>query len=121
MVCDAPTAFQNQPGFDFLKQVPTTWDETRFLQGQVGEYIVMARRKGDNWYIAAMTNATARKLTLKLDMLMDCKSLARIWSDIASENPNNLQTQSMEVTNNSVLDLSLNQNGGQVIWIQSSH
>jgi len=121
MVCDAPTAFQNQPGFEFLKQVPTTWDETRFLQGRVGEYIVMARRKGEDWYIAAMTNSAARKLTLELGMLIDCKSQARIWSDVASENPNSLQTQSIEVTHNSVLDLSLSQNGGQVIWIQPSH
>lgn len=120
MVCDAPTALENQPGFEFLKQVPTTWDETRFLQGQVGEYIVLARRKGDDWYIAAMTNATARKLTLKLDMLSNGKCLARIWTDVASENPNDLQTQSVEVTNTSVLDLSLSQNGGQVIWIQPS-
>ncbi len=120
MVCDAPTAFQNQPGFDLLKQVPTTWDETRFLQGQVGEYIVMARRKGEDWYIAAMTNGVARKLTVELAMFIDCKSLARVWTDVGSENPNDLQILSMEVVDTSVLDLSLSQNGGQVIWIQPS-
>ncbi|MDA7633599.1 glycoside hydrolase family 97 protein, partial [bacterium] len=58
MVCDAPTAYINQPGFDFIQQVPTEWDETRFLAGEVSDFLVIARRKGQDWYIAAMTDSS---------------------------------------------------------------
>ena len=62
MVCDAPTAYEGQPGFDFIRQVPTAWDETRVLSGKVGEYIVVARRKGHDWYLGAMTGSPAASL-----------------------------------------------------------
>ena len=48
MVADYPTAYEGQPGFEFLELVPTWWDETRVLAGQVGEVLVTARRKGDD-------------------------------------------------------------------------
>lgn len=54
---------------DFMKQVPTTWDETRFIDGYPGRYIVLARRHGNTWYIAA-ANATVEPLKLKLDLPM---------------------------------------------------
>lgn len=54
---------------DFLKKVPTTWDETRFIDGYPGKYVVEARRKGDKWYLAAV-NATAEPLKLNLDLPM---------------------------------------------------
>lgn len=61
---DAP-----QVCLDFMKQVPTTWDETRFVDGYPGRYIVLARRHGDTWYVAA-ANATAEPLKLKLSLPM---------------------------------------------------
>ena len=60
MVCDSPSAYEGQPGFDFLVDVPTTWDETRFVAGEPGEFIVVARRNGPNWYLGGMTNWQAR-------------------------------------------------------------
>lgn len=53
---------------EFISKVPTVWDETRPLAGEVGEYVTMARRKGDTWYVGAATNA-ARSLRLRLDFL----------------------------------------------------
>jgi alpha-glucosidase len=69
MLCDSPTNYDREPGYTrFLTEIPTVWDETRVLQGEVGEYIVTARRKGTTWYIAGITNWTAR------DIEMDCVS-----------------------------------------------
>jgi hypothetical protein len=51
---------------DFLKNLPTTWDETRFIDGYPGKYVVMARRHGDKWYVAGL-NATKEPLQLSLD------------------------------------------------------
>ena len=57
MLADSPSKYmKEQATTDFISQIPTVWDETIALDGQIGEYVVMARRKGTTWYIAAMTN-----------------------------------------------------------------
>jgi alpha-glucosidase len=64
-----------------LGSIPTTWDETRILQGKVGEYIVTARKKGDDWYIAALNNSTPRDITMQLDFLNDGNYKTTICKD----------------------------------------
>lgn len=56
-----------EAGLEFIKDVPTTWDETRILQGDIGQFIVSARRKGKDWYIGAMTNEAGRTLSIPLN------------------------------------------------------
>ncbi|MEP6681936.1 MAG: glycoside hydrolase family 97 catalytic domain-containing protein, partial [Parafilimonas sp.] len=51
MVCDEPQAYEGQPGFDFIKEVPTVWDETVVPNAEEGEWVSIARRKGTSWYI----------------------------------------------------------------------
>ncbi len=58
-----------QHELDFLRGVPTTWDETRFIDGYPGKYVVIARRHGDNWYVATL-NGTNKPLTLNLSLPM---------------------------------------------------
>jgi alpha-glucosidase len=61
-----------EPEFmQLLGSIPTTWDETKILQGKVGEYIVTARRKEADWYIAALNNSVPRDITLQFDFLDD--------------------------------------------------
>jgi alpha-glucosidase len=82
MMADSPTKYmQNQECTDFIAQIPTTFDETVTLDGQLGEYIVIARRKGATWYVAAMTDWTARDLTINLDFLGDGQFTADIFAD----------------------------------------
>ena len=66
MVCDVPDAYINQPGFDFVQKVPTTWDETRVIDAKPGEWVAIARRKGADWYIGAITNHNPRTITKSL-------------------------------------------------------
>jgi alpha-glucosidase len=68
-VSDSPDAYRGQAGSEFLKIVPTSWDETRVLAGQIGQYIVIARRYGKEWYVGAMTNEQARDIQIPLDFL----------------------------------------------------
>jgi hypothetical protein len=56
-----------QAELDFLKAIPTTWDETRYVDGYPGKYVVLARRHGDQWYVAGL-NALKEPLTLTLDL-----------------------------------------------------
>jgi alpha-glucosidase len=69
MVADYPSAYRGHPGLPILSQIPTTWDDTKFLAGTVGEFIVLARRAGDAWWIGGMTDRSAREARIPLRFL----------------------------------------------------
>jgi alpha-glucosidase len=70
MLADAPSNYRREPeSLAFIATVPVVWDETRVLDAKIGEYIVVARRSGREWWVAAMTNWTARDLTVDLSFL----------------------------------------------------
>lgn len=76
MLADNPTRYnQEKECFDFIKQVPVVWDETRVLAAKVGEYIVTAKRKGNKWFIGAMVNSKDEKrvFDINLDFLTEGK------------------------------------------------
>lgn len=71
MLADSPTKYmQNQECTDFISQIPTVYDQVVPLDGKLGEYVVVAKRKGNKWYIAAMNNWQARDLTVDLSRLV---------------------------------------------------
>ncbi|MBD1394486.1 glycoside hydrolase family 97 protein [Mucilaginibacter glaciei] len=119
MVCDAPEAYIGQPGFEFLQQVPTTWDETRVVDAEPSQRIAIARRKGDNWYIGAITNNNARELNLKLDFLGDATYGAEVYSDAPDVgiNANHLIKELKQVSRQTVLKMILAGGGGQVVHL----
>jgi alpha-glucosidase len=70
MLADSPSNYmREQECLSFMVSVPTVWDETRALEASVGEYVAVARRRGETWYVGAMTNWTARELELDLSFL----------------------------------------------------
>jgi alpha-glucosidase len=70
MLADSPSNYLREPeAMEFLAAVPSVWDETRVLDAKIAEYVVVARRKGSDWYIGAMTNWTARDLEIVLNFL----------------------------------------------------
>jgi alpha-glucosidase len=69
MVSDYPEAYEGQPGLEFIEKVPTVWDETRVPAGAPGEFVVVARRQGDAWYVGAMTSWSPRTVDLPLAFL----------------------------------------------------
>jgi alpha-glucosidase len=87
-VCDHPDRYRGQPGTDFLKIVPTVWDETRVLDAAVGAHLVIARRSGDRWFLAAMTDSHAREISVKLDFLGRGKWNMQLWKDATDSNVN---------------------------------
>jgi alpha-glucosidase len=116
MVADYPTAYENQPGFDFVKLVPTWWDETRVLAGEIGELLVTARRRGRTWYVGGMTANQPRDLSLSLAFLGPGRYDARLWKDgsNAEANPNDLSVAAMTVTSLDSLRVRLATEGGFV-------
>ena len=84
-VADSPNTYAASPaGFEFIRQVPTSWDETRYLAGEVGEFVAVARRKGRDWYIGAMNAETARTVSLPLSFLGGRRFAATVWADGAT-------------------------------------
>ncbi|CAN5377804.1 glycoside hydrolase family 97 protein [soil metagenome] len=82
MLADAPTAYEQEPEvLEYLAKVPTVWDETRVIDGKIGDYLIMARRKGDTWYLAAMTDGESREISVSLDFLNEGSFKADIFVD----------------------------------------
>jgi alpha-glucosidase len=70
MLCDAPTNYETEPEYTkFIAQIFNEWEETRVLQGEIGKYIVTARRIGNTWYVGGQTNWDERTITLPLSFL----------------------------------------------------
>jgi len=79
----APNNLQDAPNWaiDFMKEVPSIWDEIRFIDGYPGKYVILARRSGSKWYIAGV-NAQSEPLKIKVDLpMLKDNSKGRIYSD----------------------------------------
>src|SRR5262249_32708492 len=116
MVADYPTAYAGQPGFDFLKLVPTWWDETRVLAGEIGEILVTARRRGTVWYLGGLSAKGPRELDLPLSFLGAAGWTARIWRDAVDSdaNPNHLTQETLRINSRDHLKIHVALDGGFV-------
>jgi alpha-glucosidase len=113
---DHPSHYQDQPGLDFLKIVPTVWDDTRALDGAVGEHVVIARRNGNRWFLGALTDRNSRDIPLKLDFLGQGSWRLKLWKDApdCDTNSEHLVTEERVVTSSDTLTLHLARAGGAV-------
>ncbi|MDO4164737.1 MAG: glycoside hydrolase family 97 protein [Bacteroides sp.] len=109
----APNNLTDAPSvcLDFLKDVPTEWDETRFIDGYPGRYVVLARRHGDCWYLAAV-NATSEPLKLKLKLPMFAGQKVNFYSDDKQLAP---QLQQRAVKADGSFQLLIQPQGGNVL------
>jgi len=116
MVADYPTAYEGQPGFEFLQTVPTWWDETRVLAGQIGEVLVTARRKGPTWYVGGISAGDPRDLDLNLSFLKPGHYNVCIWKDAADADsqPNHLKTEFLNSSSVDSLHIHFARDGGFV-------
>ena len=96
---------------DFMKQVPTTWDEVRFIDGYPGKYVVLARRHGDTWYVAGI-NATQEPLKLKVDLPMLSDKTVSCYKDDKKQQP---MCESLKVKADKKVQLDILPQGGVVL------
>ncbi|WP_431198871.1 glycoside hydrolase family 97 protein [Mucilaginibacter sp. P25] len=82
--CDAPENILGKPGADFLNNIPTVWDDMKVLGGYPGQYVIIAKRNGKDWYIGAMTNDSERTVQLKMDFLPAGNYTLSSWGDVLS-------------------------------------
>jgi alpha-glucosidase len=119
MLCDSPSAYLKEPEImEFLSRVPTVWDETVVPEARIGDYVVVARKNGEKWYLGAMTDWTPRELELKMDFLEAGKLwVAEIWQDgvNASRFASDFSQRSLKVASGESLKLSLGPGGGAAV------
>lgn len=115
-VCDHPEHIRGADGADFLTKIPTTWEETKGLAGEIGEYAVVAKRSGEQWYIGAMTNWDDRSIAVELDFLDAGAYQIELWEDgpKAHKNAEALATRTLTLESGSSLQLTLAPGGGAV-------
>lgn len=122
MAADLIENYEGHPAFAFIEAVPVDWDESRVINGEIGDYVTMARRSGTGWYVGSITDENARALTIDLKFLQPgMKYIARIYADAPDAdfrtNPAAYEIREREVTREDVLTARLAPGGGQAITI----
>jgi alpha-glucosidase len=116
-LADAPYSYRGQAGLDFIKLVPCDWDETKVINGEIGKYISIARRAGNDWYIGIMNGEENRNLEIPLSFLGEGKYKATIWRDTyeTKDFPDRFRKEEITVTKSDILKTDLIIGGGQAI------
>ncbi len=116
MMADNPSLYNMYPDCrDYIAACPVNWDETRVLAAEFGEYTVVARRKGDKWYIGGITNETPRDLHLKLDFLTEGKTYQTVSFVDAVNSPvqaMDYRKQTSQLSKGGELNIRMVRNGG---------
>lgn len=124
MLPDSPSDYlQEDECTSFLTKIPTVWDETKVIDAQIGKYVIIARRKDNTWFIAAITNWDNRKLQVKLDFLpIGNYQIEAITDGINTKNRAiDYKKVKIDVDNQTVIPMSLEQGGGWVGIITKKH
>ncbi|PQJ16477.1 glycoside hydrolase family 97 protein [Aureicoccus marinus] len=122
MACDFPENYEGSMAFGFIRDVAVDWEKSITLNGEVGEYVTIARkeRNGDRWFVGSITDAKARDIVINFDFLMPNQSYrARLYQDGRNAdyktNPNELQIEERIVNSNSMEFFKLASGGGLAI------
>ena len=123
MASDLIDNYKGHPAFSFIEDVPCDWDESRVLNGEVAQYITVARKAGNDWYIGSMTDENARVLDLNLSFLDENAAYeAVIYADAANAdwrtNPTAYTISKKKVKKGDILKLDLKPSGGQAIQLK---
>ncbi len=117
---DRPGDYEGEPEIEFFEQVPTIWDETRVLHGRIGEYITIARRSGEHWFVGTITGNESRDIEIPLDFLeANRKYIARIYADNPSvDTRTHVGIEEKIIDAADTLNAKLLSSGGQAIWLR---
>jgi alpha-glucosidase len=116
VVCDHPDNILNQPGADFLKIVPTVWDDIKFISGYPEDYVAIAKRSGDTWFVGVMNNSIGRSVDLNLGFLNSGNYEAQTWADTknSDKDPKELKKVIQNIKPGDNLKVTMAKNGGFV-------
>jgi alpha-glucosidase len=119
MLADTPSNYRKNPGsLAFLRDVPTTWDETRVIDAKVGESVVVARRHGQDWYVGGLTNWQPHEVAAKLDFLGPGKYEMTAWSDGTETETGDVAGVPSTVDSKSTVQIKMAPGGGYAAVIR---
>jgi alpha-glucosidase len=120
MVSDDPEAYEGQKELAFLSAVPSSWDETRVLNGKVGDYITIGRRHGKEWFVGSIAGSHGADLDIPLEFLPPGDFVAEVYSDApdAQYNPTHTVLEVKKVDRSMTLKAKMVSGGGQAIRIR---
>jgi alpha-glucosidase len=120
VVCDHPDNILNHPGADFLKIVPTTWDDIKFIGGYPEDYVAIAKRSGETWFVGVMNNSIGKIIELKTDFLSAGTYIAETWSDTknSDKEPKELKKTIISIKSGETMKVTMAKNGGYVAVIK---
>jgi alpha-glucosidase len=120
VVCDHPDNILNQPGSDFLKIVPTTWDDIKFVGGYPGDYVAIAKRTGDKWFLGVMNNSIGKTVELNLSFLPAGNYKAEIWTDTknSDKEPKDIKKSTTSIKSPGTIKVRMANDGGFVAVIK---
>ncbi|NQT64375.1 MAG: glycoside hydrolase family 97 protein [Candidatus Marinimicrobia bacterium] len=122
MAADLPENYENQPAFQFIQDLEVDWDETLYLEGEIGKYVTIARRHGSEWFLGAITNDEARELEIAMDQMVRGDQVAECYVDTEDahwdNNPYPIWIGSYKVSPSDTLKARLAPGGGMAIRLR---
>ena len=117
MAADLVENYENQPAFQFIKDVPVNWDETRVLNAEIGDFVTIARRAGNEWYVGGITDEQSRDIKLDLDFLeANKKYRVQLYRDAENtdydNNPTAIAIEEINMSSMDKLEVHLKKSGG---------
>lgn len=118
---DKPEDYHGEPELKFWDEIPTIWDNTKVINGEIGKYITVARQSGNDWFVGSITNEDSRELKIPLSFLNESKKYeAEIYTDNPSVNTRtHVAVNSLEVNYRTILKVELKPSGGEAIHIKA--
>ena len=120
-VTDLPENYRGKPAFQFITDVPVTWDKTKVINGKIGNYITIARKKDNEWYLGSLTDEKARKINIPLNFLDNGEYIATVYADgeeaHAVSNPDPVKIEKYRITHTDTLKAEMVSGGGQAVKI----
>jgi hypothetical protein len=123
-MADKPENYYGQIGLEFLQNLPASWDDTKVLNGQIGQYLTTARKKGDTWYLGAITNWDSRTMNIPLSFLGSGSYNVVLFEDgpnAGTTNARDVNRQEITVTAQDTLSVDLASGGGFVAILTKAH
>ena len=122
MVSDSPSKYDENPeSFEFIKETPAVWDETIPIAGEIGEYIVVARKSGDKWFVGAINGETPRDIEIDLSFTGNGEKVIKVHSDgvNAFQQAKDFEISTVTVDNNHKVKIGMARGGGYVGIIEN--
>lgn len=115
---DRPSMYLGEPEIEFFDRVPTVWDDTKVIDGRIGQFAAIARRSGSEWFVGTINNGVPRTVRVPLSFLPEgARFRAHVYEN-GRGGPKDVQISVREVDSTSVIDARMPDGGGQAIWLE---